>query len=299
MVSEDVLDWLREGERGYLVATPRSELRKWKKELVENDGWQEVRSGLEVKYCKGPHGDEVFILCRSADRRVKEEAMHQRFRARIVAGLERLERRLTRARKPQSVSQAERQIGRLLERNSRAAQLFEIELLDDASRPGKLRLSFRERTQWSEWAQLAEGAYVLRSNVASWDAEQLWRTYVQLSHVETAFRIQKSELEVRPIWHHKEDRVRAHILVCFLAFAMWKTLEGWMKQAGLGQSPRKLLDELKRIVCVDVVLPVEGGQELKLRCVAQPDPAQSALLDRMGLRLPRRLRIPPPLVNEM
>ena len=153
------------------------------------------------------------------------------------------------------------------------------------------------KNEWSEWAQLTEGTYVLRSNVTDWSAEELWRTYIQLSEAEAAFRIHKSDLKIRPIWHHREDRVQAHILVCFLAFALWKTLEGWQKKAGLGSSPRTVLEEMRRITSVDVVLPLQDGREMKLRCVVRPDKAQAALLDRLGLELPRRLR--PPLPAKM
>jgi hypothetical protein len=124
----------------------------------------------------------------------------------------------------------------------------------------------------------------------------MWKTYIQLSEVEAAFRIHKSELAIRPIWHQKEERVQAHILVCFLAYVLWKTLEQWQARAGLGNSPRTILDELARIQSTDVVLPLatEPPRDLRLRCVVRPDKAQAVLLDRLGLRLPERLRLPAP-----
>jgi transposase len=290
MVSEANLEWLREGQRRYLVGTPKSELRKWERELIEKDGWQDVREGLEVKICPGPDGTEAFLLCRSQDRQSKERAMHERFSRRIVHGLESLGRRLENARKPADGSQVERQVGRLLERNRRAAGAFQVHVKPDAKRASGLVLHWKIQEQWSEWAQLTEGTYILRSNVTDWSAEELWRTYIQLSEAEAAFRIHKSDLKIRPVWHQREERVQAHILVCFLAYALWKTLEGWQKRAGLGSSPRTLLEELRRIHSVDVVLPLDDGREMKLRCVVRPDKAQAALLDRMGLELPRRLR---------
>jgi len=299
MVSEEILDWLREGGRGYLVGAAKSELKKWKDPLMDPQGWKSVRDGLEVKYCKGPRGDEVFILCRSEDRSKKEKAMLERFHNRILEGLESLSRRLERARKPADRSESERQIGRLLQRNSRAARQFVIKLEDAPERPSKLRVVWKVHPEQTEWAKLSVGAYVLRSNVANWTAEELWKTYVQLCQAEAAFRIHKTELGIRPIWHQKEERVQAHILVCFLAFAMWKTLEGWSQQAGLGASPRKLIDELRRLSSVDVILPLEDGKQMRLRCVPKPDPAQAALLDRMGLRLPHRLRCPDSLAAKM
>jgi len=292
MTSEDNLEWLRQGGRRYLVGTPRSEMKKWAKQLSEAEGWQEVREELEVKICRGPDGEETFLLCRSADRERKEKAMHERFTKRIREQLGSLGRRLKRARKPADRSQVERQIGRILERNSRAANKFQVKVLVDPTRRSTLRLTWRERKDWKQWARLTEGTYILRSNVDDWSPAELWRTYVQLYQAEAAFRIHKSELSIRPIWHQKAERVQAHILVCFLAFCLWKTLEGWQQRAGLGNSPRTILEEMARMQCVDVVVPVKEGPELRLRCVVQPDPAQATLLERLGLSPPKRLRVP-------
>jgi transposase len=297
MTSEENLEWLREGGRKYLIGTPRSELRKWEQYLIEQKGWKQIRDGLEVKLCPGPDGAETFILCRSADRQVKEKAMHDRFAKRIEAGLQSLARRLERARRPVDRDQVQRQIGRLLERNSRASRMHTIQVTADAARASGLRVDWHENPGYGEWAALSEGTYILRSNVTEWTAEELWRTYVQLSEAEAAFRIQKSDLQIRPIWHQTEERVKAHILVCFVAYVMWKTLQGWQERAGLGSSPRTVLEEMHRIQSVDVVLPLVRGPEMRLRCVVRPDKAQAALLDRMGLELPRRLRVPTRLQN--
>ena len=152
----------------------------------------------------------------------------------------------------------------------------------------------------SEKKGAKRGCDAPRTNITDWDAELLWRTYIQLSEAEAAFRIHKSELSIRPIWHQRADRVQAHILVCFLAYVLWKTLEQWQSRAGLGNSPRTILDELGRIQSTDVVLPLaeDPSRKLRIRCVARPDDAQAALLDRLGLRLPERLR-PPPSMREM
>jgi transposase len=145
---------------------------------------------------------------------------------------------------------------------------------------------------FDQWAALSEGAYVLRSNVTEWSDEKLWQAYIQLTQAEAAFRIQKDQLSIRPIWHQRDDRVQAHILVCFLAFVLWKTLELWQQRAGLGNSPRTLLEELTRIQAHDVVLPTDTHGDVRLRCVTQPDAAQAALLDRLGVVLPKRIRVP-------
>jgi transposase len=295
MTSASNIAWLQKTGRRYLVGTPKSDLKKFAAQIVDTRDWQIVREGVEAKLCAGPDGKETFVLVRSAERREKEKAMHLRFAERIEEGLQRLERRIARSRKPLDRGRIERQIGRLLGSNSRAAGRFVARLLDDPSTGAGLRLDWSTRDQWDEWSRHSEGCYVLRSNVNDWTPEALWQTYVQLSDAESAFRIQKSDLSIRPIWHHKQDRVQAHILVCFLAYAMWKTLEQWQQRAGLGNSPRTIFYELARIQSTDVVLPLarDPQRHVRIRCVVRPDHTQAALLDRLGLRLPERLRSPP------
>ena len=297
MVSEENLSWLRQGGRSYLIGTAKSELKRWQRAIVEKTGWEEIREGIEVKLCQGPEGAENFILCRSKERREKERAMHERFAERIRQGLGSLTRRLEQARDRTDARQVERQIGRLLQRNTRAAGAFEIKVEEAPDQSSGLRLEWRERKEWLEWAAQTEGCYILRTNVSGWSPEDLWRTYIQLTEAEAAFRIHKSDLSVRPIWHHKPERIKAHIFVCFLAYVLWKTLEKWQSQAGLGNSPRTIFQELRRIESTDVVLPTVDGRELRLRCVLRPDPAQAAIIDRLGLQLPQRLR--PPRILEM
>jgi transposase len=246
MTSADNLEWLRETGRRDLVGTPKSELKKWAGALADARDWRRVREGLEAKQCVGPDGVETFVLIRSVERRDKERAMHARFAHRIEAGLERLERRVRQARRPLDVRRLERQLGRLLERNQRAAARYVIEFVPDPTLDAGVRLVWRAQPDRDDWAQSSEGCYVLRTNVNDWSPDDLWRTYIQLTDAEAAFRIQKSELGIRPVWHQRADRVQAHILVCFLAYVLWKTLEQWQRRAGLGASPRTVFDELKR-----------------------------------------------------
>ncbi len=130
----------------------------------------------------------------------------------------------------------------------------------------------------------------MRTNVADWSDEELWKAYIQLTEAEAAFRIHKSDLSIRPVWHQKEDRVLAHILVCFLAYVLWKTLSGLCDRAGLGDEPRRVLEELGDIRVVDVVLPTHTGVEIRRRCVTKPSEHQQILLDKLGLHLPSRLK---------
>ena len=216
--------------------------------------------------------------------------MHEKFSVRIEAALARLASRSDNSAKRIDPTQVNRQIGRILQQNQRAAARFDVRLVEVDSVAG-WRLEVHINAPFDDWAALSEGAYLLRSNILDWSDEQLWKAYIQLTQAEAAFRIQKDQLHVRPIWHQRADRVEAHILVCFLAFVLWKTLELWQQRAGLGNSPRTVLEELVRIQSHDIVLPTTTPGDIRLRCVAQPDDAQAALLERLGIVLPKRMRM--------
>lgn len=300
MASADNLAWLNETGRRYVIGTPKAELKRWLKQIEERTDWRHIREDVEVKICRGPDSAETFLLCRSASRIDKERAMHERFKARIDAGLDSLERRIAKSTHALERGPIERQIGRLLERNSRAAGAFAISVVEDASHPSGVRLQRSYRADWAEWANLTEGVYILRTNITEWTDEALWQTYIQLTEAEAAFRVHKSDLAMRPIWHHKAERIKAHILICFIAYALWKTLQQWQARAGLGHSPRTILEEFSRISAADIVLPLADAskRELRIRCVVCPEREQQILIDHLGLQLPQRLQ-PPPATPQM
>jgi transposase len=294
MVSADNIAWLNATGRRYVIGTARSELRRWSKQIADQHDWRQIREDVQVKICRGAQADETFLLCRSASRIDKEKAMHERFAKRIEEGLASLARRIDKSTRALDRGVLERQIGRVLERNARAAARYAVSIDEDETRASGLKLSWSVQTQWDDWAALSEGTYILRSNIAQWSDEELWNTYVQLTEAEAAFRVYKSDLCIRPIWHHKQERIKAHILICFLAYALWKTLQQWQSRAGLGDSPRTILTELSRIHAADIVLPLADAskRELRIRCVVRPDPSLALLLQHLGLKLPERLRVP-------
>jgi len=258
MVSEANIDFLREGGRRYIVGTPKSMLKTFEAELLKDD-WSTIRDGLEVNLCDRPRDDgnvseadedrEMFILCRSRDRSNKEGAMVQRVEQRI-------EERL-------------------------------IAMTVEKTEEGHARIEWKKIEASRDWATLSAGCYILRTNVTDWSDEQLWKAYIQLTEAEAAFCIHKSDLRIRPIWHLKEDRVLAHIFVCFLAYVLWKTLGQMCQQAGLGNEPRRIRKELGDLEIMDVVLPTRSGIDIRKRCISKPTDHQQILLDRLKLRLPR------------
>jgi transposase len=286
MVSEENLEYLRSGGRRYIVGTPKGQLKRFEQELLVED-WQQVREGVEVKLCPSPDGEETFILCRSTARALKEKQIHERFEKRIEQGLAKLVESCR--KRSQTVGRVERRVGRLLEANSRAAGLFRIEVV--GRKNGGAAVIWEKLEERRAWTNLSEGCYLLRSNITDWEAEQLWQAYIQLTEAEAAFRIQKGDLRIRPIWHQKEERVQAHILVCFLAYVLSKTLGQMCKKAGLGSEPRKVLDEIAQVKAVDVAMPTKQGTVIRKRCIAQPTKPQAILLQMLGLHFPQQLKI--------
>ena len=287
MVSDENIDFLKQKGRRYIIGTPKSLLKKFERELLSGD-WQKINEGLQVKKCASPDGtEETFILCRSAARKEKEQAMLERFTGRIEKELQKIQTSGQKGRL-KNPAVTERRIGRLIERNSRDAGLFDIKVIKNQE-DDTLSVTWSKSQDRQNWQQLTQGCYMLRSNIADWSAEDLWHAYIHLTDVEAAFRIQKNDLVLRPIWHQTEKRVQAHILVCFLAYVLWKCLSQMCRNSGLGNEPRKIIDEIKRIKLTDVILPTKKGVGIRLPCVSKPDDHQRIHLQQLGLKIPARL----------
>lgn len=253
-----------------------------------------MRPDVEVKLLAHPEGGgrEQFVLCRSQARREKEKAMLERQEARLLGKLVEIDASL-RLKPGGDLGALGRRIGRWLGRYPAADKLFVVEVVTDAA-GAACGLAIACRLERSQWARQAQGAYLLRTNCLAKDPARLWQWYLQLTQAEAAFRTEKSDLHLRPIFHQKTERVEAHILVRFLALALWRTLEMWMKGKGLGTCARQLLGEIATIKSLDVVLPVrtaQGTTELRLRTVAKPGRMVAELLQHLGLHLPTGTRL--------
>lgn len=284
ITSEANLAWLRARGARYLVGTPKSQLRDHAAVLLEKTGWQEATPGLEVKLVVSGDGTDRLVVCRSADRAAKERAMLERQLRRLRRALRKLHRKLR--RKPEKdLEKLGRRIGRWLGKCPAAAGALTVTVKKDG-RQRACGLSVRQNRPKLRWARQAHGAYLLRTNVVSDDPADLWRWYMQLTQAEGAFRTEKSDLHLRPVFHQRTKRVEAHILVSFLALVLWRALEQWMQAKGLGNCARQLLCELDELRSMDVVLPTSEVGELRLRVVARPDKPLAELLAHLGLELP-------------
>ena len=302
MISEDALEFLNESGRRYLLATSRHALAAFQAEL-RSPGWQHLPDNpdVEVKLLmrEGVH----YLLARSKPRRYKERAIRRRQRRGLAKALKKLHTRVAKGRLKNRDKILEA-LGRLKERFPKARAFVAVTVTDS---PVSLKCVWHAAKFGDTLAR--DGAYLLRSNQAGWSAQEFWETYIQLTVVERAFRVLKSQLLLRPIWHHYSGRTQAHIFVCVLAYALWKTLDHLAKRAGLQtlihkenerrygnaipkprpMSPETILRELSKIQIGDILLETTAGQTLALRRVARPNAEQKRILDALQLELPERL----------
>ncbi len=302
MISKDSLAFLSQSGRRYLLSTRRHALAKFQSHLQSRRGWQRLPDNPEVEVKLLKRGKIHYLLARSQPRRSKERAMRRGQRRALAKGLKKLHDRVAQGRlkKRDKILEA---IGRLKGRYPKAHPFVDIQVSDKP-----VSLSYTWRVAKFKEALARDGAYLLRSNQAGWSAQQFWETYIQLTVVEKAFRVLKSELLLRPIWHQYSGRTQAHIFVCVLAYALWKTLDHLAKRAGLltlihkpdlqrrnatakprPMSPEVLLRELARIQIGDIQLLTTSGQTLVLRRVARPEGEAKRILEALQLKLPERL----------
>jgi hypothetical protein len=302
MISDEALTFLGAEGRRYLLATKRPALNAFQTEL-RSPGWQRLPDNPDVEVKQLTRDEVHYLLARSRPRRLKERAMRRRQRRGLARDLKKLHGRVHAGRLKQRDKILEA-VGRLKERYPKARPFVTITVS-----VSPVSLSYAWTVPKFRAALLADGAYLLRSNQGGWSAQEFWETYIQLTVVERAFRVLKGELLLRPIWHQYSGRTEAHVFVCVLAYALWKTLDHLAKRAGLltlihkpdqerpaedapqprPMTPDVILRELSHIQIGDIELETTTGQKLILRRVARANAEQKRILDALGLELPERL----------
>ncbi len=302
MISKDSLAFLGGSGRRYLLSTRRNVLAKFQSSLKTRRGWQHLPDNPEVEVKLLKRGKIHYLLARSKPRRAKERAIRRRQRRPFAKALKKLQDRVAKGRlkKRDKILEA---IGRLKERYPKAHAFATICV---GAKP--VSLTYTWNVAKFKEALVRDGGYLLRSNQAGWSAQQFWETYTQLTVVERAFRVLKSELLLRPIWHQYSGRTQAHIFVCVLAYTLWKSLDHLAKRAGLltlihkpdlqrrnatakprPMSPQVILRELATIQIGDIHLNTTTEQTLVLRRVARPEGEPKRILEALGLKLPERV----------
>ena len=272
--TEAVLEELRKSDSkvSYLVGTPKGRLTKLEAQLAQRP-WQEVRPQLRVKLL--PQEGEVYVLAQSGARTHKERAMRRR---KLKAYWQRLHQLQT-----QALTRDERlqKLGAAQDRAGRAAAGL---VAATVSAQGELTFTLNRKKLRTLCKR--EGRYLLRTNLSADNPELLWRCYMQLVFVEEAFRTLKGDLNLRPIYHYKAQRIEAHLFVAFLAYCLSITLRQRLKALAGGLMPRVVFEKLATLQLLDVRVPTTDGRELLLVRRTEPDRDVALLLARLNLALP-------------
>lgn len=286
IVSEANLAAIRKRDGQYLVGTPRSKMKEFEAHLKEEANWEQVRDEVQVKLISIPGGQETFILCKTEGRQQKEHAIRNRFARRMEAALDSLQKQV-KAGRLKNRDKMHVRIGRILASHPQVADLYEVAVKEVS---GQLSLEWSAKDGQRQWREIREGAYLLRTNLTATTASELWAKYMQLTEVEAAFRALKSELSIRPLFHQLERRVKAHVMVGFLGYALWVTLKHLLRRKQSEWSATRALAELATLQSADIVLPTTDGREIRLRRITEPTAAQQQLLNQLGIDLPEQLQ---------
>jgi len=295
--TEEVLAEMRQSDPpvGYLVGTPRGRWDQFKEGFGPMP-WQRLRDTVEVKLLS--QGEEVYVLAKSEGRRQKETAIRRRKLARLLRTLRGLRRRRERPWKRDTLLQ---KLGAARHEAGRAWGFVEIRVPKARQPVNPETFKFQLLKDKLKEAQERDGHYLLRGFSAGDQAGPLWERYMQLTEIEAAFKTLKSDLQVRPVRHHLERRIEAHILVCFLAYCLSVTLRKRLQAHAPGLTPRAVLETLSDILMLDVHVPLVDGRELVMPRYTQPEAEHRLVLEKLGWELPpqpppriRRAQVPPP-----
>ncbi len=280
--TEEILTELRAADSGvrYLVGTPKGRLTRYEAALAEKP-WQTVRPQLRVKLLS--QDGELYVLAESEARAGKERGMRRRQLKAYWQRLGELQRqRPARDALLKKLGAAQERAGRI------ATGLVRVEVAKDGT------LSYQLDRAQLRTVRGREGRYLLRTNLAADDPELIWRCYMQLCHVEEAFRTLKGDLGLRPIFHRNADRIEAHLFVSFLAYCLSVTLRQQLRGHASGLMPRAVLEKLATIQMLDVCVPTTDGRELLLTRHTEPGKDVALLLAHLELTLPPQ---PPPKIR--
>jgi transposase len=313
--TEESLEEMREQGIGYLVGTPKGRLSGLEKKLLEQP-WSKARESVRVKLIEeqiaGKENPEklqdcektktgfdavehptsgqlhevsklkeLYVLVESEQRVNKERSMRRRRLRQLWKKLNELSarKRLRRDQLLMSLGAARKQAGR-------AWSLVRITVPDKNEEVSKTTFSFELNRKKLREVRKREGRYLLRSNLATAEPAALWELYLKLVQVEQAFKDLKGDLRIRPIWHQEDERIEAHIFICFLAYCLHVTLRNLARNVAGGLTPDAIMKKLCSIQMIDVHLPTTDGRHIVLSRYTHPDQDLALMLAQLKLQLP-------------
>ena len=241
--TEQALSAMRESRIDYLVGTPRKLLDKFQGELLDQD-WQQVNESVVVKYLEKE--GECYVLACSKSRLAKERAIRKRKLRRYLDGLAKLQNNY------RDRDRFMKRLGVLQHEAGGCRHCVDLQLPAPGKRVSQKNFSFTFNHQKYRVMIYRDGMYFLRTNQTDQEAVELWQQYMLQCHIEQAFKELKSDLGIRPVYHHKEERVDAHIFVAFLSYCLQATLRQKLRNDASGLTSQAVLETLSRIQLLNV-----------------------------------------------
>ncbi len=281
---------IRQAGLHYIVATRQSERQNFLADFEQFEAFTEIirepsptnpgqhKSMVRVRRLE--RDGELYVLCLSEGRQAKDRAIREKAQARMLADLAKLQRSAAAGRLASDA--IHERIGRLRERYPRVARYVQIEVDNNGS-----RVQFTIDTRRQTVAEQLDGAYLLRSDRLDLDTEEAWRVYILLTRVEQAFRDLKSPLAERPIFHHLEHRVEAHIFLSVLAYHIQVAIENTLREQGDHRSWLTIREVLATHQTLTTVLPTQSGRELHVRNASVPEGTHRVIY--RALNVPERI----------
>ena len=273
------IDWLVSEGYHYLVVS-----RKQKREFVESESVilkDTVDQQIRVQRVEMDNG-EVELRCYSKEREQKERGMQREAGKRFEAELRYLSEGLQIKRRLKRYDKVVEKLGKLKQRYRRAAQHYEIVVKADEKSGLATALTWRRQEKGGSQAS-HPGVYCLRSDLQDWDEERLWTTYTMLTEVESVFRSLKSELGLRPVYHHKAERVKGHLLITLLAYHFVMTVRKQLKTSGIDDSWQTIRRTMGNQHRITVTMHCAEGRTVHIRKATRAEPMQKSIYDALGM----------------
>ena len=283
IASTDNIAWLTKHDYLYLVVSRERDVQDPRDQdhtvLVRDIG----QSSVSVYRTIDAETQETRLYCYSEQKAKKEQAIRNRFHVRLEEALDKLNAGLGKKGTVKNYVKILERIGRLREKNSRVAQDYRIEVLANDEKNNAIRIDWLREPKSAEKDQHC-GVYCLRTNIPDWSEEHLWTTYIMLTEIEATFRSLKTDLGLRPVFHHKEDRVTGHLFITLLAYHLVHTLRYQLKQQGIHlswDSIRNIMSTQQRIT---LILPTDDKITIHLRTTTQVEARQKQLYTALGIK---------------
>ena len=235
---------------------------------TELDGkFKTLSNGIEVKMIK--KDDETILYCKSEAKKKKEQQIKSFFQQRYEDGLNKIALALKKKGGIKKYEKVLERLGRLTERNAGVAQFYEVEVKE--SRGQAVSIEWK-MTKPDEAEQRYSGTYFLRTTRTDLSPEQIRALYVMLTNIEDAFRTLKSELNLRPIWHQKTERVEAHTFVAVLAYHLLNSIQYMLRKQDIHTRWSRIREFLSTHMVATTSFKTQDGRKIYIRHCSSPDP---------------------------